>query len=373
MLLLQYRSDDNISEIAQQALRGLPLDRYEITSIFLCGSPVLKGVDGAEGKTIFFGFSQFGIKGLRLRALWRLYRHCSSIRYDVVVAHRFKPINMLMVLNHLLHIPVCVGVLHGLGEYDRAYRRWQSRRLITSAWRLVGVSKAVCNDLIGCGAGFNGHNVRLIENALDVAQAEMKQHPRKRARELLELPQEAFVIGTIGRLVPAKAQAHLLEALAMVMAEYPQALVAIIGEGRARPELEALIQKYGMQKRVRLLGERPEAMQYLRAFDVFAMTSLREGLPLALLEAMSGRLPIIGTDIDSILPVLQGCRARIYQAGQPKELAKRMREVMALTAEERAAEGERAYAFLCDTYGIEGFRRNYRELLEEMLRKVGRL
>lgn len=373
VLLLQYRSDDNISEIAQQALRGLSPVHYEVTSVFLCGPSDSEGLNEAGRDAIFFGFSQFDIKGLRLRALWRLYRHCSAKNYDAVIAHRFKPINMLMLLNHLLHIPVCIGVLHGLGEYDRAYRRWQSRRLVTSTWNLVGVSTAVCNDLIDCGAGFGDHNVRLIENALDVAQSEMKQHAPKRARELLELPQEAFVIGTIGRLVPAKAQVHLLEAFALVMAEYPQALVAIIGEGRARPELEALIQKHGMQNRVRLLGERPEAMQYLQAFDVFALTSIKEGLPLALLEAMSGRLPIIGTDIDSILPILQGCRGRIYQAGQPEELAQRMREVMALTAEQRAAEGERAYAYLCDAYGIEGFRRKYRELLEERLRKAGRL
>src|SRR5690606_25410116 len=147
---------------------------------------------------------QADLKGLRLRALWRLHALIKAERFDVVIAHRFKPMNMLMLLNRVLRIPLCIGVQHGIGDFDRAYRRWEARRLLSENWRVVGVSRAVRDYLIGCRAGFNAVNTVQINNAIDIDRAETLQLPRERAREQLGLTQEPFVFGAIGRLVPVK-------------------------------------------------------------------------------------------------------------------------------------------------------------------------
>ncbi|MCY1184651.1 hypothetical protein D9M73_253610 [compost metagenome] len=97
------------------------------------------------------------------------------------------------------------------------------------------------------------------------------------------------------------------------------------------------------------------------------MPSLSEGLPLALLEGMSGHLPVIGSDIPSLKPILEDCGGRIFPVGQHAVLAVHLREVLALSADARAAEGERAYQYLCRAHSIEDFRRQYRELLVELL------
>src|SRR5690606_1247411 len=152
--------------------------------------------ESQAARSVYFDFSQSSTKGLRLRVLWALFRHCRREGYDAVIAHRFKPINMMLLLNKWLRIPACIGVLHGLGEYDRAYRRGEMRRLVTSCWRLVGVSRAVCEDLLRSGAGFTAGNVRQINNAIDIARAEQLQHPRQQARALLDLPPDRFVFGT---------------------------------------------------------------------------------------------------------------------------------------------------------------------------------
>src|SRR5690606_33256528 len=116
---------------------------------------------------------------------------------------------------------------------------------------------------------------------------------------------------------------------------YPQALLAIIGEGRCREEAERFVAEHGLGDRVRLLGAKDDALQYVRAFDVFVMPSLSEGLPLALLEAMSGHLPVIGSDIDSLRPILEDCGGRIFPVAQPQALAQRLRETLALSDEQR--------------------------------------
>jgi len=371
ILQLQNRYNVNASDLAEQVIQGLPTETYEVTTVFLRGRPRPGEPESRAARSVYFNLSNASTKGLRLRALWMLYKHCRAQGYDAVIAHRFKPINMLMVLNLWLRIPVCIGVLHGLGEYDRAYRRWESRILIGPAWRMVGVSRAVYDDLIRSGAGFGPHNVRQINNAIDISRAERLQHPKQQARQLLGLPQDAFVIGTIGRLVPVKAHIHLIEAFAEIKDKYPQALLAIIGEGRSRQELETFIRAHRMEQRVRLLGARDDALQYVRAYDAFVMSSVSEGLPLALLEGMSGCLPVIGSDIDSMRPILEDSGGRIYPVGQPLALAERLREVISLTPRERAEEGLQSYEYLCRAHAIESFRRQYRDLLEDML-KYGR-
>lgn len=363
VLQLQNRYNINASDLAEQVIQGLPAEHFEVTTAFLRGRPGPGEPKSRAARSIYFGFSQSDLKGLRLRALWRLFRLCREQRYEVVIAHRFKPMNMLMLLNRWLRIPACIGVQHGIGDFDRGYRRWEARRLLTANWRVVGVSRAVRDYLVGCGAGFDASNTVQINNAIDIDRAERLQHPREQARSLLGLAQEPFIFGAIGRLVPVKGHIHLIEAFARLQSAYPQAQLAIIGEGRARAELETAIARHGLAGRVHLLGAREDALQYVRAFDAFVMPSLSEGLPLALLEGMSGRLPVIGSDIDSLRPILEDCGGHQFKVGDIAGLAAQLRGVLDLSPKERSEEGERAYTYLRRAHDIDCFRQQYRELL----------
>ncbi|WP_337057585.1 glycosyltransferase [Pseudomonas sp. USHLN015] len=367
VLQLQNYYNVNASDLAEQIVQALPAECYEVTTAFLRGRPGPGEPVSKAGRSIYFGYRQSQVSGLRLRALWALYKHCREEKYDAVIGHRFKPVNMLMLLNKLLGFRACIGVAHGFGEYDRSFRCWTVRQLVTSNWRLVGVSRAVRNYLVEAGAGFTSANTCQINNAIDIDRAESLQLPRASARELLGLPADAFVFGAIGRLVPVKGHIHLLRAFAEIKDEWPVALLAIIGEGRSRADLEAVIAELELEGCVRLLGAKDDALQYVRAFDSFVMPSLSEGLPLALLEGMSGRLPVIGSDIPSLKPILEDCGGRIFPSGQHAALAKHLRAVMALTDAERIEEGERAYGYLRRAHSIEDFRRQYRELLAGLL------
>jgi glycosyltransferase involved in cell wall biosynthesis len=367
VLQLQNNYNVSASDLAEQIILGLPSDRYEVTTAFLRGKPESGQPISRASKSIYFDLEKGKTKGLRLHVLMQLYRHCISEGYDVIIAHRFKPINAMMKLNRRLKVPACIGVLHGLGEYDRLYRRWELRLLINSSWKLVGVSRAVCNDLLDCGAGLAEGDVVQINNAIDVQAAEEIQLTRYAARQALGIPQDAFVFGTIGRLVPVKGHIYLIEAFAKIKNKYPSTMLAIIGEGRSRTDLESAIHRLELKSRVLLLGEKDNALQYIRAFDVFVMPSLSEGLPLALLEAMSGHLPVIGSDIDSLRPILEDCGGYIFPTQKSELLAHELGETLLLSRDARRQKGDHAYKYLCNNHEIKDFRRKYRKLVEELL------
>lgn len=353
--------EKNNCVLADQAIIGLP-ESYEVTNAFLCGQPRMPTRREGEVRTVCFGFQDSWFKGFRLRALWHLYRFCRSEGFDVVVAHRYKPMSLFLHLNRWLRFKRLIGVQHGIGDLDRSHRRREVRRALRENCYVVAVSRAVRQYLINANAGLNEKNCVQIDNAIDIAAAEAVQLEGKAAREHLGLPADKFVIGTIGRLVPVKGHVHLLEAFAKVKDEFPNAVVAIIGEGKSRDELEATMDRLDIQGRVFLLGARPNALQYVRAYNVFVMPSLSEGLPLALLEGMSGHLPVIGSDIPSLLPILEDCGGGIFPVAEPGELAKRLREAMSMESILLKSKGERCYRYLCTSHSIEDYRLKYQKL-----------
>jgi glycosyltransferase involved in cell wall biosynthesis len=131
------------------------------------------------------------------------------------------------------------------------------------------------------------------------------------ARASLGLPKDVFLIGTVGRLDPTKAPGHLIDAFNVLVRQGADAYLALAGEGRLRHDLEAQIASLGLENRVILMGHMKEIPQFLRSLDLFVLPSLREGLPLALLEAMASGLPVVATNTGGIPEVLSGLEGAV--------------------------------------------------------------
>ena len=126
--------------------------------------------------------------------------------------------------------------------------------------------------------GLTEANTSHITNAIDMAQAQSVMLDRLTARQLLALPAEAVIVGAMGRLVPLKGHAALIEAFAQVCNEFPDSHLAILGEGRERENLEQLLTEHHVKDRVHLLGFKEDGLKYLKAFDIWTMPSFKEGL-----------------------------------------------------------------------------------------------
>lgn len=126
---------------------------------------------------------------------------------------------------------------------------------------------------------------------------------KKEAREKLNLPQDKKIVGTIANFFPAKGLKYLIEAAEQI--DNPNIIFSIFGNGPERHNYELQIATCNLREKFLLLGEKKDAAQYLKAFNLFVLPSIKEGAPYAILEAMAAELPIIATDVGSVSEMLK--------------------------------------------------------------------
>ena len=287
----------------------------------------------------------------------------------MVICNRYKPVNMLLTLSRFLHIPLCIGIAHGFGDYDRAYRRKQVKQRINKNWKFVGVSPAVKDYLLGLGSGFTEKNTVSITNAIDTDKAKEIILDKSSARAELLLDQSIEIIGALGRLVPLKGHANLIKAFASISMNYHNAHLAIIGDGREKNNLQNLIVNLKLEDRVHLLGFQPDAIRLAKAFDIWVMPSFKEGLGLALLEGMCAKLPIIASDVPAMLPLIKGAGGIVIDPHNVEEIAEALKAYLNKSVQERVDLGEKAYEYLTSHHSINEFKVEYLKLIEDGLKR----
>jgi glycosyltransferase involved in cell wall biosynthesis len=165
--------------------------------------------------------------------------------------------------------------------------------------------------------------VRLIWNGAPLD--EFAPVPRERAlrvRRELGIADDAPLVGTIGRLNAQKGHRFLIDAAALVLARRPEARVLVAGDGDLMHELRAQAARLSLADRVVFTGHRTDVPDLLGALDVFCLSSLYEGTPLALFEAMAAGKPIVSTAVDGCREVLaDGTTALLVPPSDPGALA----------------------------------------------------
>ena len=141
----------------------------------------------------------------------------------------------------------------------------------------------------------------------------------------------APIVGNVAALVPHKGQRHLIEAAALVVQQVPDARFVIAGEGELRPSLERQIKDHHLEKHVFLAGFRPDVLSLHKAFDIFVMSSVTEGLGTSLLDAMACGKPIVATTAGGMPEVVED-----GTTGDPGAAARSRRDG---GGDRRAAEG----------------------------------
>jgi glycosyltransferase involved in cell wall biosynthesis len=142
--------------------------------------------------------------------------------------------------------------------------------------------------------------------------------PEARAAARVELGLgDAWVVGTVGRLDQMKNQSLLVRAMAPILSS--RVRLVIIGEGDARPDVEAVIAALPDPRWVVMTGRRMDVPRLIHAFDVFALSSKTEGLPLVVPEAMAAGLPIVTTGVGGLPGVVDdGTTGLVVPVDQPK-------------------------------------------------------
>jgi glycosyltransferase involved in cell wall biosynthesis len=177
--------------------------------------------------------------------------------------------------------------------------------------------------------------------------------PRDASRSSFGLDRDAPLFVNVARLVPEKGQHLLVEAFARVRKELPAAQLAIAGApGSAEPAVRATIERHDLAGAVHLLGWRPDVDALVTVADVFVFSSLSEGFPSAVLEAMALGTPVVAFDIAPVVE-LTGGHARLAKTGAVDDLAGEMVGAVA-APDDRRVDAARVWARRFDLAEIAG-------------------
>jgi sugar transferase (PEP-CTERM/EpsH1 system associated) len=168
--------------------------------------------------------------------------------------------------------------------------------------------------------GIAERKVVTVHNGVDIDRFQVQA--RDVARRQLGLGATEFIIGTVGRLDPVKDHLSLLNAFAPIAKRSPKARLLVVGGGPMRQIIESQILSLGFSGQVLLLGDRQDVETIMNALDVFALTSIAEGISNTILEAMASRLPVVATRV--------GGNPELVQDGTTGQLVE-ARDVAALT------------------------------------------
>lgn len=188
------------------------------------------------------------------------------------------------------NIPKRIVHMHNAGIPDRlitkAFTRINKKQCLMLATEYWACSREAGKYLYG------NREFRIIPNMIDAEKVVFNESSRRRIREEYGIA-SSFVVGTLGRMADQKNQRFLIEILPRLLDRDPSCKLVIVGNGPLEADLKKLATEKDVWSHVLFVGAQEDVQGWLSAFDVFAMPSLYEGLPVALLEAQFNGLPCV--------------------------------------------------------------------------------
>ena len=236
-----------------------------------------------------------------LSAAFRLARVIKRLAPDIVHAHDPHGVAMASLALSLGGPSASGPPLVASRRVDfhlkgNSFSRWKYRQVD----RFIAASEAIRRMLIADGVPED--RTVTVHEGVDVER--IVGTPPVNVHEAFWLPHQAPIVGNVAALVAHKGQRHLIEAAHLVVRDLPDVRFVILGEGELREALEHQVRELHLEKHVLLPGFRTDVIGCIKGFDLFAMSSITEGLGTSLLDAMACGRPIVATSAGGIPEVV---------------------------------------------------------------------
>ncbi len=252
-----------------------------------------------------------------ITSLKEIYKIIKDEKPDIVHLHSPKAAGLGALSSRILKVKKIIYTVHGW--------TWNENRTI---WEKIGIGLLSWITML-----LSTYTIVLGER--DLGQAQMFPfiikklrmiplgiHPpkfliKKTAREFLQsktsqiFDKKTVILGTIAELHPNKGLIYAINAFDKIKDEFPFLIFFIIGEGEERNNIEKLIKEKKLEERIILLGNIPNAAQYLKGFSIFILPSIKEGLPYVILESAYATLPVIATTAGGIPEIIDDMKSGI--------------------------------------------------------------
>jgi len=279
--------------------------------------------------------------GVDVRYPFRLARLLREIEADILHAHN----DTALFYGGLAAFLGRVSLVYT--EHDRVFPGRAAVRVLNfalagSARQVVSVSEELRRRLAAF-EHIEGDRVRVIPNGVPFTPT---VRPVDRVRRSWDVPEDAAVVGVVAGLKPVKNHALLLEAAADLVPRFPGLVLVFAGDGPLRSELERRARGLGLGDRLRLLGFRSDLSEVYAGFDLVALPSSSEGMPLTVIEAMAAARPVVASNVGGVPEVVvDGVTGIVVPAGDREALAEALAALLADPERRRAmgAAGRRRY------------------------------
>jgi glycosyltransferase involved in cell wall biosynthesis len=252
-------------------------------------------------------FFTLPVEVLRKRNCYLAAKSCikalskSAINFSLIHAHGLENGFIAAALKNLSGKPFVVTV-HGGDVYYLPFRdKWYqalARYVLSKADYVITVSQFLHIKLLSLGISSN--KLRVIYNGYD--EQIFRHTPQQEARKKLGLPLEKKILLSVGNLVNIKGHSFLIDAMSFVLKKRSDVILIIVGSGPLKAKLRKTINRLGLNKKILLAGSKPheEIPMWMNASDFFVLSSLGEGFPTVIPEAMACGKPIIATRVGGV-------------------------------------------------------------------------
>lgn len=306
-----------------QVVRGLDRDAWQPEMWTASTDPgdLAGAFEDAGAPVRSFGIDATMMSPATLSAAASVARDLRQRDVRIVHGYLFEGNVLAGLVGRLGRLPLTIVSKRSLDRYDRVDRRIAAA-LSNRMADVVTVNAAAVRDLVAEHEWYPARRMALIPNgvALPARPADAPGRPGK----------QGPVVGMVGRLGWKKGYPHAVRAASIVRKRVPGVRFDIVGDGAMRGELEAQVRQAGLDDTVRFLGQRRDVADLMAGFDCYALSSVIEGMPNALLEAMASGLPVITTSAGgSAEVVVDGESGLVVPPGDADALADAIVRVLA--------------------------------------------
>lgn len=254
-----------------------------------------------------------------VQAGWQLHRALRTIKPDVVHVH--DPMGVALIAMALKMQPrlaprplIVASRRVDFHLKGNAFSRWKYRHIDV----FIAVSGVIARMLVE--DGIPAERIEVVHDGVNISAIDKIEV--EDVHKALWLPHGAPIVGNVAALVPHKGQKVLVEAAALVARQVPDARFVILGEGELRDPLERQVKELGLERHVFLPGFRSNVIGLQKSFDIFAMSSITEGLGSSMLDAMACGIPVVGTRAGGIPEAIEhGRNGLLVRPNHADELA----------------------------------------------------
>jgi glycosyltransferase involved in cell wall biosynthesis len=294
--------------------------------------------------------------GFSPSALLRLAQLLKQTRTDVVHTHNPLVHHYGAVAGRMAGVPVIVNTLHGISNFNGSSRTSSIYKLVSPLTDAVVSVCQTAHEFFERRTGIPARKLAIIYNGIPVERF-LTAEPRRRREE--------FVFGTVGRLVPVKDQATLLRAFQKI--HHHGCSLDILGDGPLQADLRRLASDLGIADSVRFCGSSLDTPSFMKRIDTFVLSSVSEGLPLTILEALASGLPVVATSVGGIPEIINAAECGwLCPPSQPDMLSQSL--LAALQSNDRTEMGLRGQSYVTETYSLTTMAREYECLFENLCR-----